>query len=114
MCIRDRIDTLLLDSSIIRNRRKINAAVTNAQAFLAIQNHFGSFSKYLWSFVDGKQIVNSWKHQDEVPTYTVVALQLSQDMKRRGFVFVGPKVAYAYMQANGLVNDHTTNCFCYH
>ena len=111
---RARIDTLLLDSSIIRNRRKINAAVTNAQAFLAIQNHFGSFSKYLWGFVDCKQIVNSWKHQDEVPTYTVVALQLSQDMKRRGFVFVGPKVAYAYMQANGLVNDHTTNCFCYH
>ena len=106
-----RIDTLLLDSSIIRNRRKINAAVNNAQAFLAIQNHFGSFNKYLWGFVDGKQIVNSWNHEDEVPTYTLVALHISQDMKRRGFVFVGPKVAYAYMQANGLVNDHTTNCF---
>ena len=105
-----KVHNLLSDSSIIRNRRKINAAITNVQAFLAVQDQFGSFNKYLWGFVDGKQVVNSWKHQDEVPTCTPAALRLSQDMKRRGFLFVGPKVAYAYMQANGLVNDHTTNC----
>jgi DNA-3-methyladenine glycosylase I len=106
-----KIDSLLVDSGIIRNRKKIGSAVTNAQAFLGVQNDCGSFDEYVWGFVGGRPILNAWSHEGEVPVYTPVAIQLSQDMKRRGFVFVGPTIAYAYMQATGLVNDHTKNCF---
>jgi len=105
------IETLLKDSGIIRNRRKIEAAVANAKAFLEIQKEFGSFDKYIWSFVGGKAIQNRWNELDDVPSKTNESSHMSEDLKRRGFKFVGPTICYAFMQAVGMANDHTTNCF---
>lgn len=102
---------LLKNPDIIRNRLKIDAAVTNAQAFLAVQEEFGSFDAYVWSFVGGEPIINRWRHMKEVPATHAVSDILSKDLKKRGFRFVGSTIVYAYMQAVGMVNDHTMDCF---
>ena len=108
-----RLEKLQLDTSIVRNRLKIQSARTNAQAFIKIQKEFGSFSDYIWGFVDGKPVQNRWKSLDEVPASSTVSDALSKDLKKRGFKFVGSTIIYAHMQATGMVNDHTTDCFRY-
>ena len=108
-----RIDELALDPSIIRNRRKIEAAVRNARQFLAIQDEFGSFNTYCWRFVDGQPLRNRWKRTKEIPPTSPQSDALSKDLKQRGFSFVGPTVIYAHMQAVGMVNDHLVDCFRY-
>lgn len=107
------VDRLLADASIIRNRLKIASAINNAKQFLRIQEEFGSFSAYQWQFVDNVTRQNSWRTGVEVPAVTEEAVALSKDLKRRGFTFVGPTIMYAHMQAVGMINDHTTNCFRY-
>lgn len=102
---------LLLDPGIIRNRLKIEAAVGNARAFLAVQEEFGSFSDYIWRFVDGRPVQNRWRHPREVPATSAVSDALSRDLKARGFRFVGSTIMYAHLQATGLVNDHLVGCF---
>jgi len=103
---------LLLDNpGIIRNRLKIDSAVTNAQAFLSVQEEFGSFDHYVWQFVGGRQKMNRWPRMTQVPATSPESDALSKDLKKRGFRFVGSTIIYAYMQAVGLVNDHTTDCF---
>ena len=109
----DYIEGLLLDKSIIRNRLKVQGAVLNAQNFLKVQQEFGSFDQYIWAFVGGKPIVNSWKSMAEVPATSPESEALSKDLKKRGFKFVGGTIMYAYMQACGMVNDHTVDCFRY-
>ncbi len=108
-----KIARLLQDKGIIRNRLKINAAITNAQAFIEIQNEFGNFSKYFWDFVAGKPIVNQYKSVSEIPANTPLSDTISKDLKKRGFTFVGSTVIYATMQAIGMVNDHITTCYRY-
>jgi len=105
-----RVETLLQDPGIVRNRLKVQAAVRNAQAFLAVQEVFGSFDRYIWDFVDGRPIVNHFERLDQVPAVTPLAETLSRDLKRRGFRFVGPTIVYAHMQATGMVNDHLVDC----
>ena len=105
------ISLLLKDASIIRNRLKINSAINNAKQFLKIQKEFGTFDKYLWSFVDHKPIKNKFKKLSDLPSSTMVSEKMSTDLKKRGFNFVGPTICYALMQAIGMVNDHTTGCF---
>lgn len=102
---------LLKNPAIVRNRLKIDAAIANAKAFLAIQQEFESFDAYVWSFVAGEPIVHRWKRMTDVPATNPISDALSKDLKRRGFRFVGSTIIYAYMQAVGLVNDHTTDCF---
>ena len=102
---------LLKNPGIIRNRLKIDSAVTNAQAFLAVQEEFSSFDHYVWQFVGGKPKVNRWRRMTQVPATSPVSDALSKDLKKRGFRFVGSTIIYAYLQAAGLVNDHTTDCF---
>jgi len=104
---------LLADPGIIRNRLKIAAAVTNAQAFLKVQEQFGRFDKYIWEFVGGLPLQNKWIKHRQVPAVTPLATALSKDLKNRGFRFVGPTIVYALMQATGLVNDHLLSCFRY-
>lgn len=104
---------LLQDAGIIRNKLKIKAAISNAQAFLKIQEEFGSFSKYIWAFVDGKPIQNKFKTMSELPANTPLSDTISKDLKKRGFKFVGSTVIYAHMQACGMVNDHLITCFRY-
>jgi len=106
-----KIAALLQDAGIIRNRLKVNAAVTNARAFLQVQEEFGSFDRYIWQFVGGQPRVNRWKTLKEVPPHTVESDTMSKDLKKRGFKFVGSTICYAFMQACGLVNDHATECF---
>ena len=108
-----KVARLLQDEGIIRNRLKIASAVTNAQAFLRVQNEFGSFDKYIWSFVDGKPIVNKWKETSQIPATSKESDAISKDMKKRGFNFVGSTIMYAHMQATGMVNDHLVSCFRY-
>lgn len=102
---------LLKNPRIIRNRLKIDSAVTNAQVFLTVQEEFGSFDRYVWQFVGGKPKVNRWARMSQVPATSLESDALSKDLKKRGFRFVGSTILYAYMQASGLVNDHTTDCF---
>ncbi len=109
-----KIDILLVNAGIIRNKLKINATVSNAQAFIKIQEEFGSFSKYIWNFVDGKPIKNSFKNYKDAPANTVLSDIISRDLKKRGFKFVGTTVIYAHMQATGMVNDHEITCFRYY
>jgi len=104
---------LLKNPGIVRNRLKIAAAAKNARAFLAVQEEFGSFDKYVWRFVGGRPIRNRWKRMKQLPTRTKEADALSKDLKKRGFSFVGPTIIYAHMQAVGMVNDHTIDCFRY-
>ena len=108
-----KISALLNDPGIVRNQLKVGSAVTNAQAFLKIQNEWGDFSDYIWSFVDGRPIQNSWRSLSEIPARTPIAETLSKDLKKRGFRFVGPTIVYAHMQATGMVNDHLMDCFRY-
>ena len=107
------IARLLQDAGIIRNRLKIEAAVRNARGFLQIRDEQGSFSDYLWGFVDGNQVINAWQTLAEIPPQTPASQQMSKSLKQRGFNFVGPTICYAFMQAVGMVNDHTTDCFRY-
>lgn len=109
----DKYEELLQNAGIIRNKLKIKATITNAQAFLKVQEEFGSFSKYIWGFTNGKTIKNSFKTMKEVPATTELSDKISKDLKKRGFKFVGSTVIYAHMQATGMVNDHTTDCFRY-
>ncbi|WP_341216655.1 DNA-3-methyladenine glycosylase I [uncultured Wocania sp.] len=109
----DKIDALLQDAGIIRNKLKVKATITNAQAFMKIQKEFGSFSKYIWGFVDGKPIKNKLKNYKDAPANTALSDALSKDLKKRGFKFVGSTVVYAHMQATGMVNDHEVGCFRY-
>ena len=108
-----RIEKLLQDEGIIRNRLKVASAVTNAKAFLKVQNEFGSFDKYIWAFIDGKPIVNKWKQTGQVPATSKESDAISKDLKKRGFNFVGSTIIYAHMQATGMVNDHLVSCFRY-
>ena len=107
------IKELLSNPGIIRNRLKIEAAIQNAKAFLAIQKEFGSFDKYIWQFVGGRPKINAWKTLKELPARTVESDAMSKDLKKRGFRFVGSTICYAHMQATGMVNDHITECFRY-
>ncbi len=106
-----RIERLMADPGIIRNRRKIEAAVKNARAFLQAREEFGSFDAYVWRFVDGAPVVNAWRDQSEVPTTSPASDALAADLKARGFSFVGSTTMYAHMQAIGMVNDHVASCF---
>ncbi|WP_034062664.1 DNA-3-methyladenine glycosylase I [Lacinutrix jangbogonensis] len=109
----EKVDALLDNAGIIRNKLKIKATITNAQSFIKIQDEFGSFSKYIWAFVDGKPIKNKLKNHKDALANTTISNALSTDLKKRGFKFVGPTVMYAHMQATGMVNDHEVGCFRY-
>jgi len=106
-----KIEKLLLNEGIVRNRLKVNAFVTNAQAYLAIQREFSSFDKYIWQFVGGKPIVNQVNSMSSVPAKTVISDTMSKDLLKRGFKFVGSTICYAFMQASGMVNDHIDDCW---
>ena len=108
-----RVEKLLTDPSIVRNRLKVESTVSNAKAFLDVQEEFGSFSDYIWGFVDGKPIQNRFRKDADVPATSPESDALSKDLKKRGFRFVGSTIIYAHMQATGLVNDHVTGCFRY-
>jgi DNA-3-methyladenine glycosylase I len=108
-----RIAKLLADPGIIRNRRKIEASIANAKAFLEVQTEFGSFDSYMWSFVGGKPIRNKWRRLADIPASTTEAQRMSTDLLKRGFKFVGPTICYAHMQAAGMVNDHLVDCYRY-
>ena len=108
-----KIEALLQDPGIVRNRRKVEAAITNARAFLEIQQEFGSFDRYVWDFVSGQPIQNAWTSIAEIPTESPESVAMSVDLKKRGLRFVGPTICYAFMQAVGMVNDHTIDCFRY-
>jgi DNA-3-methyladenine glycosylase I len=105
-----KVAELLANPGIVRNRLKVNAAIRNARSFLAVQAEFGSFDAYIWSFVGGRTIQNAWPTLADVPAETAESQAMSKDLKRRGFTFVGPTICYAFMQACGLVNDHTVDC----
>ncbi|MDH3322552.1 MAG: DNA-3-methyladenine glycosylase I [Flavobacteriaceae bacterium] len=106
-----KFEELIVDAGIIRNKLKIKATISNAIAFMDIQKEFGSFSKYIWGFVNHEPIINRWQTMDEIPASTEISDRLSKDLKKRGFKFVGSTVIYAHMQATGMVNDHVTSCF---
>jgi len=108
-----KLKELMANAGIIRNRLKIEAAVANARSFLTVQQEFGSFDKYVWQFVGGRALKNSWKTVGEVPAQTETSAAMSSDLKKRGFKFVGPTICYAFMQATGMVNDHTVDCYRY-
>ena len=107
----EKIDALMQEAGIIRNRRKLKSAAENARAFLRIQDLFGGFDNYIWRFVDGETVQNDWTSLQDVPAQTPAAVQMSKDLKKQGFVFVGPTICYAFMQAVGMVNDHLVSCF---
>ena len=109
----DKIEELVQNEGIIRHRGKINAAVSNAKLFIEIQKEYGSFSNFIWGYVNHQPIINHWKSREEVPATTPLSDQIAKDFKKRGFKFFGSTIIYAYMQSIGMVNDHTTNCFCY-
>jgi len=106
-------ESLMQDAGIVRNKLKIRATISNAKAYMEIQKEFGSFTKYIWGFTDGKVIKNKFKTMSDVPAKTALSDRISKDLKKRGFKFVGSTVMYAHMQATGMVNDHTTDCFRY-
>ena len=108
-----KIKELITNGGIIRNKLKIEASIQNALSYLAVQQEFGSFDKYIWQFVGGKPLKNSWRSTAEIPAQSEASVAMSSDLKRRGFKFVGPTICYAFMQATGLVNDHTVDCFRY-
>ena len=108
---RRRVERLLADAGIVRNRLKIESAISNARAFLEVQEEFGSFDAYMWGFVDGAPIQNAWHELKQIPPRTAISDRLSRDLKQRGFRFVGSTIIYAHMQATGMVNDHITGCF---
>jgi DNA-3-methyladenine glycosylase I len=106
-----KIEKLMQNSGIIRNRRKIEAAITNAKAFLHIQEEFGSFDTFIWNFIDETPIINHWQTVQQIPSTSPLSATISKELKDRGFKFVGATTIYAYMQATGMVNDHLINCF---
>ena len=108
-----KVERLLADPDIVRNRLKVESTIANAKAFLAVQREFGSFDEYVWRFVNGRPIVNRWRTLSEIPAKTAESDALSKDLLRRGFKFVGSTICYAFMQATGLVNDHAVSCFRY-
>ncbi|RLD62966.1 MAG: DNA-3-methyladenine glycosylase I [Bacteroidetes bacterium] len=109
----NKIQELLNNAGIIRNKLKVRSSITNARIFLKIQKEYGSFDKYIWQFVDHKPIINKWERIEDVPVSTKESDAMSIDLKKRGFKFVGTTICYAFMQAAGMVNDHTTDCFRY-
>jgi len=109
----DEIERLMHDAGIVRNRLKIESAIKNARGFLQIREELPSFADYLWQYVDGKPIINAWQDTADIPAHTPLSAQLSKDLKKRGFNFVGSTICYAFMQSIGMVNDHTTDCFRY-
>ena len=106
-----KLEELLMNPGIIRNRLKLASAVQNARVFLDVQAEFGSFDRYIWGFVGGKALQNQWQSHEQLPAFTALSEQMSRDLTRRGFKFVGKTICYAFMQATGMVNDHTTDCF---
>jgi DNA-3-methyladenine glycosylase I len=106
-----RVEKILRDPAVVRNRLKVESTITNAKAFLAVQKEFGSFSKYIWGFVDGKPVQGRLVNDGDVPATTAISDAMSKDLKKRGFKFVGSTIMYAHMQATGLVNDHVVGCF---
>lgn len=108
-----KIQELLENEGIIRNRLKVNAAVVNSKAFLKVQEKYGSFDTFIWAYVDHTPIANHWERMEEIPATTPLSDQISKDLKKMGFKFVGSTIIYAFMQATGMVNDHVTNCFVY-
>lgn len=108
-----KLEELINNPGIIRNRLKINAAVTNANAYIKLREEYGSFDQYIWPFVDNKPIQNNWKSWDEVPSKTEISEKISKGLKKKGFKFIGPTIVYAFMQAAGMVNDHLVHCFRY-
>ncbi len=108
-----KFEELIQNAGIIRNKLKVKSAISNAQLFMEIQKEYGSFSNYIWSFVDGKPIINTFTSRGEVPATTALSDTISKALKKKGFKFVGSTIIYAFMQATGMVNDHTTDCFCY-
>ncbi|CAB5149486.1 DNA-3-methyladenine glycosylase (EC [Olavius algarvensis associated proteobacterium Delta 3] len=108
-----KIERLLSNPGIVRNRLKVAAAVSNAESCLHVQNDFGSFEGFIWQFVDGQPVTNHWSRMEDVPTESASSRAMSRELKRRGFKFVGPTICYAFMQAVGMVNDHLTTCFRY-
>ncbi len=108
-----KIRSLLADPGLIRNHLKIRASIQNARAFLAIVEEFGSFDSYIWKFVNGRPIRNAWRRHVDIPSQTPISNQMSKELRKKGFAFVGPTICYAFMQAVGMVNDHTTDCFRY-
>ena len=109
-----KVDTLLNNPGIIRNRLKVESTISNARAFINIQHEFGSFDAYIWQFTDGKPVVNRWKTVQHIPASTEISDTMAKQLKKRGFRFVGSTICYAFMQATGMVNDHTVDCFRYH
>ncbi len=109
----DKVAELLANPAIIRNRLKVRSAISNAREFLKIQDEFGSFDRYIWQFVNGQPIQNAWQRRSDIPANTPVSDTMSKDLRKRGFKFVGSTICYAFMQAAGMVNDHTTDCFRY-
>jgi len=107
---KEKIEEMLKDPGIIRYRRKIESSINNAKRFLEIQKKFGSFDKYIWSYVDNKPIINNWESLKDVPSKTELSDKISKDLKKRGFKFIGSTIIYSYLQAMGIVNDHTTYC----
>ena len=107
------VGRLLNDAGIVRNRLKVAASITNAKAFLEVQKEYGTFSEFIWSFVDGRPIINRWKNIRQIPAETMESQNMSKALKNRGFKFVGPTICYAYMQSIGMVNDHEIACFRY-
>ena len=110
----EKIAELMNNAGIIRNKLKIEAAVKNARSFLKVQEEIGSFDKYIWNFIDGRPIQNSYHNLKEIPAETDISRAISKDMKKRGFTFAGPTIIYSHMQATGMVNDHLTDCYRYH
>ncbi len=108
-----RVEKILTDPGIVRNRLKVESAVTNAKAFLAVQEEFGSFSDYIWDFIDGTPVQNRFRKDSDIPATSPVSDTISKELKKRGFRFVGSTIIYAHMQATGMVNDHVTSCFRY-
>lgn len=108
-----KIEDLLMDAGIIRNKLKILATIENAKSFIKIQNEFGSFDKYIWQFVNNKPKINKWEKVSDVPAFSKESDAMSKELRERGFKFVGTTICYAFMQAAGLVNDHLVTCFCY-
>ena len=109
----DKVSSLLENPGIIRNGLKIRSAIRNARAFIRVREEFGTFDSYIWDFVDGRPIQNAWQDGSQIPAETPLSNKISKDLKRRGFNFVGPTIVYAHMQATGMVNDHTRDCFRY-
>lgn len=109
----DRLAILMQDKGIIRNRLKLQSAINNAKAYLAIQATYGSFSSFIWGFVDGQPVINEWKTKEEVPVNTPLSDRMSKELKLKGFTFVGSTICYSFMQATGMIMDHTTDCFRY-